>query len=319
MSDVSIRRLVETDAVALVGCFERCYGDTYPSDHFHDPELLSQRIADGTLRSVVAITRSGELVGHMGLTVRHERARASEAGNTVVDPAYRGRGLLGRLGGALADLCRVEGFIGYVHYPTTAHDIMQRTSVRGDGVETGLMLDYIPAETDYRGIDRGAGRLAATVVYLPFSLAHERQVFVPTVYRGVIVDLYREARLQRSVAPPKDSLTRAVSRALRTMHARRSLQHVHVERAGHDLAKWIDSAAAITHVDLCLDDPGVEAAVSVLRDQGFFFCSVMPEFAHTDVLRLQRLASPSPESFAPKLANEGARRLLTFIAWDARR
>ncbi len=319
MSDVSIRRLVETDAVALVGCFERCYGDTYPSDHFHDPELLSQRIADGTLRSVVAITRSGELVGHMGLTVRHERARASEAGNTVVDPAYRGRGLLGRLGGALADLCRVEGFIGYVHYPTTAHDIMQRTSVRGDGVETGLMLDYIPAETDYRGIDRGAGRLAATVVYLPFSPAPERQVFVPTVYRGVIVDLYREARLQRSVAPPKDSLTRAVSRALRTMHARRSLQHVHVERAGHDLAKWIDSAAAVTHVDLCLDDPGVEAAVSVLRDQGFFFCAVMPEFAHTDVLRLQRLASPSPESFAPKLANEGARRLLTFIAWDARR
>ena len=103
------------------------------------------------------------------------------------------------------------------------------------------------------------------------------------------------------------------------MHARRSLQHVHVERAGHDLAKWIDSAAAVTHVDLCLDDPGVEAAVSVLRDQGFFFCAVMPESAHTDVLRLQRLASPSPESFAPKLANEGARRLLTFIAWDARR
>lgn len=319
MSDVTIRRLVETDAAALVGCFERCYGDTYPSDHFHDPELLSQRIAEGTLRSVGAIARSGKLVGHMGLTVHHLRARASEAGNTVVDPAYRGRGLLGRLGRALADLCRGEGFIGYVHYPTTAHDIMQRTSVRGDGVETGLMLDYIPAETDYRGIDRSAGRLAATVVYLPFSPAPERQVFVPTIYRGVVADLCREAMLRRVVAPPRDTSTRAVSRALRTMHARRSLQHVHIERAGRDLAKWIDSAAALTHVDLCLDDPGVEAAVSVLRDQGFFFCAVLPEFAHTDLLRLQRLESPSSESFAPRLANEGARHLLAFIAQDAQR
>ena len=240
----------------------------------------------------------------MGLTVCHPRARAAEAGNTVVDPAYRGRGLLGRLGGALADLCDAEGFIGYVHYPTTAHDIMQTTAVRGDGVETGLMLDYIPAETDYRGIDRVAGRLAATVVYLLFSPAPERPVFLPTIYRELIEDLYSEAMLKRLVAPSRDALPRDGTRALRTLHARRSLQHVHVERAGSDLAKWLDSSAAVTHVDLCLDDPTVEAAVSVLRDQGFFFCALLPEFAHTDALRLQRLGSPAPGSFAPELANE---------------
>ncbi len=317
-SEVTIRRLGEADAAALVRCFVRCYGDTYPSDHFHDPGRLRARIADGTLRSVGAIARDGTLVGHMGLTVRHRRARASEAGNTVVDPAYRGRGLLGQLGGALAELCRGEGFIGYVHYPTTAHDIMQRTSVRGDGVETGLMLDYIPAETDYRGIEQGVGRLAATVAYLPFSRAPERRVFLPTAYRELITDLYNEAMLERGVAPPRDTLTRGATRALRTLHVRRSLLQVHVERAGRDIAKCLDSSTAVTHVDLCLDDPGVGAAVSILRDQRFFFCAVMPEFAHTDVLRLQRLESPSPESFAPKLANEGARRLLSFIAGDTR-
>ena len=59
--------------------------------------------------------------------------------------------------------------------------------------------------------------------------------------------------------------------------------------------------------------------MATLRDQRFFFCALMPEFAHTDVLRLQRLESPAPGSFAPKLANEGARRLLSFIARDAHR
>ncbi len=152
----------------MVACFRRCYGDTYPSDDFYDVARLTQRIESGSLRSVVAIV-DDTLVGHTGLTVRHPGANAIEAGNTVVDPACRGQGLLGPMAAALTDLCLAQRYLGYVHYPTTAHEIMQKASVRGGGVETGVMLDYIPAETEYRGIDQGIGRLAATVVYQPLT------------------------------------------------------------------------------------------------------------------------------------------------------
>jgi hypothetical protein len=64
------------------------------------------------------------------------------------------------------------------------------------------------------------------------------------------------------------------------------------------------------HVDLCMDDPEIAAACATLRRLGFFFCALLPEFAHTDVLRMQRLNRVSPTSFAPQLANAGARGLL---------
>jgi hypothetical protein len=101
----------------------------------------------------------------------------------------------------------------------------------------------------------------------------------------------------------------------RSFNARRGLLSVHVTAAGEDLELAIeaapsDGAIRVTHVDLCMDDPGVARAVEVLRRRGFFFCALLPEFAHTDVLRMQRLTQATPTSYALRLANIGARRLL---------
>jgi hypothetical protein len=324
------------DAAALVACFRRCYGDTYSSEDFYDADKLARRIESGSLRSVVAIADDGALVGHTGLTARHPNARAIEAGNTVVDPAHRGGGLLARLAAALTDLCVTDGFVGYVHYPTTAHEIMQKASVRGGGVETGVMLDYIPDDTDYRAIERRSGRLAATVVYQPIASAAPRTVLVPRAYRERIAQVYMMAGLPRTLidadaaaarlapnacdrpeartAPADDPLAARASDAVATLHARRDLLHVHVARSGADLVSRIDlDGARIAHVDVRLNDRSLGAAVAQLRSVGFVYCALLPEFADTDVLRLQRFARIDGTTFGPALANPDAQRLLALI------
>jgi Acetyltransferase (GNAT) family len=297
----------------LVACFRRCYGETYPNDDFYDVPRLTQRIESGSLRSAIAIADDGTLVGHTGLTIRHPGANAIEAGNTVVDPACRGQGLLGQLAALLNRLCVEAGYLAYLHYPTAAHDIMQKASVRG-GFETGVMLDYVPAETDYRAIDRAEGRVAATVVYQPFARAPQRSVWMAARYLDVARQLYDAASLDRSLQIANDSTTAQNTRVAASFNARRGLHHVHVATIGNDFAHAIAAAsnaeAAVSHVDLCLDDPGIGGAVAALRTQQYFFCALLPEFAHTDVLRMQRLASPTANSFAPKLANRGAIELL---------
>lgn len=296
-----------------MACFRRCYGETYPNDDFYDAARLKQRIESGSLRSVVAIADDGTLVGHTGLTVRHAGANAIEAGNTVVDPACRGQGLLGQLGTALTKLCVGAGHLAYLHYPTCAHDIMQKGSVRS-GFETGVMLDYIPAETDYREIDQGDGRIAATVVYQPFASAPHRNVLIAPRYCGVAKQLYAAAGLDRSVEVANEPAPSRSTASTASFSKRRGLCHIHVDAVGSDFARAIDAAshadAAVVHVDLCLDDAGVGAAVNELRRQGYFFCALMPEFARTDVLRMQRLISFTATSFAPKLANATAVDLL---------
>ena len=301
------------DAAALAACFRRCYGETYPNDDFYDVPRLTQRIESGSLRSAVAVADDGTLVGHTGLTVRHPRAKAIEAGNTVVDPACRGQGLLGQLAALLNRLCVEAGYVAYLHYPTAAHEIMQKASVRG-GFETGVMLDYIPAETDYRAIDRGAGRVAATVAYQPFSPAPQRSLWIAARYLDAARQLYAAASLDRTLRVADDSATAQATRVIGSFNKRRGLHHVHVAAIGTDFVDAIaaasNAAAAVSHIDLCLDDPGIGVAVAALRAQGYFFCALLPEFAHTDVLRMQRLTSHAVSSFAPKLANRSAMELL---------
>ncbi len=317
-SAITVRRLVAADAPGLTRCFERCYGTTYPSDIFYATQRLATAIEAGNLRSVVAVNENN-IIGHTGLTVRHDGARAIEAGNTVVDPNWRGQGLLGELGTALTELCRAEGFAAYVHYPTTAHEIMQKRSVQGGGTETGLMLAYIPAETNYTAIDHTSGRLAATVVFQPFEAMPHRRVYLPERYAQVLKALFDDCNLERTFNAPA---TRSAGSAPEfVMHERRGLLHAFVTRAAADLPQQIEAAsgsatAAVIQVDLCLDDPAVSAAVDALAAGGFYFAALMPEFAHTDVLRLQRINQTSAAEFEPALANPGAQRLLRYIKAD---
>src|SRR4030095_4900072 len=94
-SAIRLERLMASDAAALVACFERCYGSTYANPVFYDAQALHAVIEPGALRSVIA--RADErIIGHTGYTIRHAPARVVEAGNTVVDPAFRGGGVLAR-------------------------------------------------------------------------------------------------------------------------------------------------------------------------------------------------------------------------------
>ncbi|MCZ6852324.1 MAG: GNAT family N-acetyltransferase [Gammaproteobacteria bacterium] len=318
MNDIIIRDLQASDATNLVSLFQRCYGRTYGSRVFYDTQALQALIRAGKLRSVVA-SDDTTLLGHTGITIRHPDSLVCETGNTVVDPAFRGRGLLKQLGGALRERVLREGFIGYMHYPTTAHEIMQRSSVTGGGRETGVMLAYIADTTEYKALQQRVGRLAATVVYQPFAPAPPRDVLCPARYHRLLEQIYGYLDLPRvlrqasssSSSPPGGEIASA-------NHAERGLLSMTVTGSCEDVGERVSRLVKqhkpkIAHVDLPLDDLSVDRTVNELVDRGFFFCAVLPEFAHTDVLRLQMLDQPTPEDFQPELVNEQAQRLCEFM------
>jgi GNAT superfamily N-acetyltransferase len=318
--ELAVRALAPGEAPALTRCFRRCYGDTYPAGEFYDAEAIRRRLADGSLRSVAAVTAAGEIVGHTALSVRHPGARVAEAGNTVVDPAYRGRGLLAELGLALAERCHADGFAGFVHYPTTAHELMQRASVKTGGVETGLMLDYVASGAEYLGIEeRPAGRLAATVVYQPITALPPGEVILPERYRALLEELYEALGAERTFGRGRPPAGRSSIRTAAS--AREGILRHSVEAIGADLAEQAAPPAGtpLTLIDLPLADPGAGHAVEALTRSGFCFCGLLPEFAAADVLRLQLLGEDAFGARRPNLANAGARRLLDYIAADAAR
>jgi hypothetical protein len=309
VEDVVIRSLVESDAPALAQCFKRCYGKSYVVAEFYDPAATVERIHAGTLRSMVAVSTSGEIVGHMGLTVRDPRAQTVDAGNSIVDPRYRGRQLVAHLALAVIELCRESGFLGFHHYPTTVHPIKQKLALAG-GTETGIMLGYIPSGTEYREIE-GAPRTdrpAVVVVYHPLREAPEREVFVAGEIAGIVRAMYERAALVRTVRTDAATLP-AGATELRLFHdERRGLARAQVTRVCDDVGEAVRAAfgevrVSLKQVDLPMFDAATPTAAAALRPLGFFFSAILPEYLDGDVLRLQRFARTSlvrPELVSPE-------------------
>lgn len=316
---VQIRRLTVDDALPLKACFERCYGTSYVAGYFYGPGELRERIASGRLRSVIAETTEGQIVGHMGLTVRHPEARTVDAGNTIVDPAFRGQRIVQQLGLALNVLCEDEGFLGYHHYPTTVHPIMQQLSVADKGTETGVMLAYVPAGTEYRELEGAplTERPAATVVWRPFAACPSRTVYIPDDYAAITASTYAHANLDRDLGVPLPTVVTHETDLTVRDDQRRGLLHVDVHRPGLDLPGRVEETIAtsgtaeVVHVDLRMDDPSSPAAAELLRKQRFLFCAVLPEYLQGDILRLQRLRNPALPR--PNLINVGAKAFLALI------
>ncbi len=319
MSEITIQPLEAGHAASLIDCFRACYGESYPNDTFYNLEKLQAQIHSGALRSVVAVMldksdQPARVVGHTGLRVMHPAARSAEAGNTVVAPDMRGRGLLGQLGTALRQRTIDEGFAGYVHYPTTAHEIMQKSATSGSGRETGIMLGYIPAETDYSDFEKKTpGRLAATIVYQPVTVAPAESILVPARYRHLIDSLAHSLSLTRTV---KTLSSRPInsSRIETSNNPKRGLRKVTVLQAGLDLVSRIQALPGdFIHVDLPMDDPGIERAADDLAAAGFVYCGWLPGFRQSDVLRLQRVSPADQRIFQPDLVTPAANQLLALI------
>jgi hypothetical protein len=197
---VEIRPARPEDAASLVACFERVYGGTYVDPLFQDVSLAREARGSGSQRSVVAIAADGAVVGHMGLAPR-TGALVAEMGNTAVDPRARGQHLVTRLTLALTARCRELGLAGFVHYPTTAHAVMQQLAAKGRGVELGVLLDYIPAETHYVGFDRGeaGSRVAVVAFHHALALGPRRSVWLPWRHDAVLRGIYARLESERTL------------------------------------------------------------------------------------------------------------------------
>lgn len=312
---IELRNLAASDAQQLVACIRDCYGDTYANEDFYDDQVIEQMVESGRLRSVVAI-HQGKLVGHTGITIRHPEAIAAEAGNTVVSPAMRGQGLLARLGEALRRRTLREGFAGYVHYPTTAHEIMQKSATRGAGRETGIMLAYIPGETEYSDFEQSQGRLAATIVYQPLIDTPSRMSYLPTRYAQRILSLTAALGLTRRFLEPYAPGQEA-SQVKDTILERRNLLQLSINKIGDDLPVRLLGLAAgtqdIVHADINLAEPGINYAIEVLSNHGFVYGGWLPNFGENDVLRLQRIDNLTETELNPNLVTSEAYALLEQI------
>jgi len=323
--DLAIRLVTAGEAASLMALIRRCYGDTYIDPDFYDDGVVGERLASGRLHSIGAFSTDGALVGHMGIRVRAHGGVTADAGMTLVDPDYRGRGVARRVSIGLAKQALALGLVGVHDYPVTVHAATQRLGA-GIGIDTGLLIANLPADVAFQSMETpGRGTRSSSLMrWLPFGKAPARSVHLPERYRPRLEALYAEAGLSRRMlgAVPPDPARRA--QLERSYDARRQILRIAVTEVGADLAARVvaetrhaaDRGAIVAHADVPLSDAGAPSAVEALRSVGFSFAGLLPEYRAGDVLRLQWLSDAAPGAAAHVLATEATQAIEVYVLAD---
>jgi Acetyltransferase (GNAT) family len=315
--DIHVRTMVPTDAPGLAACIRRCYGDSYMKRVMYQPAALAELVRASAYSGVVA-TAGADIVGHIGFNRPNPAATVVEAGTTVVDPEYRGAGLMNRLAQALSGIVVAEGATGFVHFPTTAHTVMQKASLSAGGCDTGVMLAYLPPDArDLTIGGTGNDRLAVTVVYQPLAESPAQAIFLPERYNSLIAGFAERLHLRRSAASG-EAKPAGRTDVRQTSDAELGLERLAVHRIGEDIADVVLALALATdttliHVDLTMNQPDIHHAVEQLHQTGFAFAAWLPGWNESDVLRLQLVKDPTDGELHPILYSTNANNIATLI------
>ena len=326
-----IRTLGEDDVPALIACTRRCYGESYPEPGFYEASYIRSELRARRLLSVGALVDS-RVVGHLGMRIPISGDSVAETIAGMVDPDYRGLGLMSAMGSQMSADYDKFGIVATRHIATGAHDRTQRNIVSSGGVATGVLLGHIPAGTHYRGIEHGFGdaRIAAVVYFQAFGRLGALDVHLPVHYAELVADLYEQLELDRHLVPrshaspaaPDDS-TRAWSSSLHHDQRRGisllrvgSLASDATRPAGELVGEMLSQNPVVAYADVPIADRRAPELLDLLHERGFRFGALLPGTATSEAIRMQRLSGASIAPSATVTASPGGRALLDWISLE---
>lgn len=327
-----MRAFQEGDALEISRCIYEAYGYTYPNPDLFYPERIIALNRDGRLRSLVAESPGGDVVGHYALE-RPDLGPIAESGQAVVHHAHRGHGLMRLMRTAVEEDGRSLGLLGIWSQPTARHPFSQKMNLGFGSVPCGLSLGTTPASTVLRG-DEGQHddkplRQSCFLYWHPLTQEEPLTASIPESFLPIVTELYevrgREVKFETELrcAPPFADVAAAVHTVFDHV---RNLGRIWVDRIGDSTADVIDEAVRVMQeaagaesvfVDLPIDDPACAVTATELLSDGFLFSGIGPRFhargdTAEDSLRLQKpLAAFDREGLVAE--GELGQKLVDFI------
>jgi serine/threonine-protein kinase RsbW len=307
---VEVRPMGPQDALGLVRCVYRCYGYSYKDSLLYEPRHIADALREKHMRSVVAVTPDGAVVGHCAAFVERKDDPVPESGRLVVDPRYRGHHLAGKLAEARRELATEQQLPGIWAEAVTNHPGSQREVISLGGAEVGLLIGGSPAAVHMAGLaNPNEGRRSLIVTYTPIA-PEARWINVSERHAPMITELARRLGLERDIDTssidewtgygPKDADRRGHPGVSTKVTPETGVAHLRLSHAGKGLATRVADALdglesfdlGAVHLDVPLAGPGAADLLEELEGLNFAFAAWIPDFApEGDIVRLQRVGS----------------------------
>ena len=124
--EFKVRPMEPSDAVEVSKCIYKAYGHSYAYENAYYPERLIEANERGELFSVVAVTASDEIMGHVALQFRRGKRRIAELCQGVVKPEFRAQNCFTRMNAYLVEKAKSDGLMGVFGQAVTNHTYSQR-------------------------------------------------------------------------------------------------------------------------------------------------------------------------------------------------
>jgi anti-sigma regulatory factor (Ser/Thr protein kinase)/GNAT superfamily N-acetyltransferase len=297
--EYEVRPMQPADAVGISQLMYRAYGGSYFNADVYYPERVAARNAHGTWVSFVALTADGHVAGHYALEMS-STGPVAETGQAVVDPAHRGRGLLGRLKELALAAARQRDLVGWYADAVTVHTLTQQSNRDHGGTLSCVDLAVSPKSEVFHGFPAQQQRVTCLVYFHWIQTPQPQTIYVPKRYREITATLYEH--LQRPVQfgtaqPPTGhgalqvKFDAGAAKADITVEVFGADTVVAVRHAKRELVER--SRAEAVFLDLPLNDSASPYVAEALETDGFAFAGVVPHLIERgDIGRFIYLVEP---------------------------
>lgn len=286
----SICMLDESHAIQIARLVCRGYGYSYVYSDIYYPDRVRAYNKSGLLASWGALTASGILVGHLALMKEDARSRALEWGVAVVDPRWRGLGIMeDLLRQAMAHAEQRDEEIICAH-AVTAHPYTQKTCCRFGFEPLALLLGYAPATMQIKGINEHLIQREST--FLCVRRTHplpEQKLYLPPQYSAVLKRLLAALNSALPEACLHEGDDQADVGGIRTEYTVSIAPCVNVGRiqfraVGADCGEVLDREIRrfyreridVVYLTMDLADPGAARLVREAEARGYFLSGLTP-------------------------------------------
>lgn len=301
------------------------YGDGYPIDTFYIPEQLTEANRSGSIRSVVARTDSGEVIGHLAFyRSSAPNPEMYEVGQGLTLPAYRSCHVYERCTELLFSLMR-DGIVKHSFGEAVCnHIITQKVAGPTGMIETALEVDLMPASA-YAKEEASSGRVSC-LLYFRIGNDQPRRLCLPDCYEQQIRFMLEGSALVREIVPARDLPLRHESIMSLDRFEGAGVCRCTINEPGEDLAERLAALEkelrsqryVVLQCFLPLGTPAAATTVETLRTAGFFLGGFLPAWFGDDGLLMQKRFE-QPEFDTIKLYSERAGKILTMVRADWQR
>ena len=325
---ITIREFAEGDEEGVAYLIYKNYGHSYIKDLFYYPQKILE-FHGKKFYSVIAES-NGRIVGHFAFVLVPESTIA-EIGIVVVDPLFKGRGIMNRMIELILKKAGDVGLDAVYGEAIMFHTFSQKSNLSHGFSESALMLGKTPVDITIESNELTKKyKRGAVLVGYHFFHKTRKSLYLPKVYRDQIKQTYVNTKIPFQIKKKKNNLKIPKHIFLNyEFNPPSNIATIRVDRYGKDFKHkffLLISQLRAKHCDMIYADisleniPQINKVVKIMNKRGFFYSGVM-FLCHEgeDYLRLQLKHSDRVGSKNYVCYSDFCKELSEFIAEDEKR